>query len=897
MHWFQSICAPARSRGRQINRRSGSCRLSVEILESRWTPSGTPIQVLSLLDDRGQNLIGQITRDNTPKITGTGPASTTLTIDIGGQQQATVFTNWQGKWSYQVVRPLQDGTLSIQAALSNNNQIASQAVSFTVDTTAPVVQVNAPLTMLPNSNLHVQTNDAGGVASVWLDIQSSTVARFAKGQVGYAQLQPGNNRLPDLPAGMYFLRVRAVDQVGNSSTSAPFRAYVQGSPMALGDTWLIRLASLGNNVPAAKPTRTPTALDTLNQISDDKLREMFYIDGNRVLVAARAKQISQTDAFLHALVKMGMQVIDVTRDSALITGWLNASQIPDLLKVPNFSAATAVTRHVTRAGSIQTQGDAVINGAAFRLGEGVDGFGQKVGVISDSVNQVGGGIAASQATGDLPPVVQVLQDFVGGSDEGRAMLEIVHDVAPGAALAFHTAVGGAAVFANAIRALAAAGCNVIVDDIGYFNSPVYNAGRMGQAVEEVWRQGVFYATAAGNDGDFAWRGNFSPIRAQVGTINGVFNNFGGSVLQPFTLPVGQFIDFKFNWDNPYLEGGSPLPNYQVTADLAVHVVNLNTGAILATFNTNNLVTDEAYERILFLNLPAFGTNSFAFAFQLVAGTAPSRITWIDIGSSVPTINVVGEGASTIYGQVLAENAMAVGAVDWVTPNVPEVFSSLGGNLPIVADDLTGARFATPQIRQKPNVMGPDGVSTTLAGFSPFFGTSAAAPHIAAAAALLLQQATGSTNANVFEHLEGTSIPLPGTNGFDAKSGWGRVFLRPLVLGQDSFDPNISSERATPLGVLNGTLVLNGLTIQNFRTGLPDYDWFLMQPARVGSFSASINNNRLQVFQYVRRGGYLYAVPQGYQVRPGDLIYVQVKGRPLKPGLMGKGVYDLTLQLI
>ena len=39
------------------------------------------------------------------------------------------------------------------------------------------------------------------------------------------------------------------------------------------------------------------------------------------------------------------------------------------------------------------------------------------------------------------------------TDEGRAMLEIVHDLAPGAALAFHTAEGGQANFARGILAL------------------------------------------------------------------------------------------------------------------------------------------------------------------------------------------------------------------------------------------------------------------------------------------------------------------------------------------------------------------------------------------------------------------------------------------------------------
>ena len=57
----------------------------------------------------------------------------------------------------------------------------------------------------------------------------------------------------------------------------------------------------------------------------------------------------------------------------------------------------------------------------------------KVGVLSDSVNEFGTGLAGSIFTGDLPSNVQVIQDSTsGGTDEGRAMLQIVHDTAPGA---------------------------------------------------------------------------------------------------------------------------------------------------------------------------------------------------------------------------------------------------------------------------------------------------------------------------------------------------------------------------------------------------------------------------------------------------------------------------------
>src|SRR5262249_12511897 len=155
-------------------------------------------------------------------------------------------------------------------------------------------------------------------------------------------------------------------------------------------------------------------------------------------------------------------------------------------------------------------GDAVIKADTFRASTGATGSGVTVGVISDSVNQVDSngdgitGIAESQATGDLPAGVNVLSDGPAGStDEGLARLAIVHDVAPGAGLAFHSA-NDPQDFANGITGLAAAGAKVVVDDIGFFDSPFFNDGVVAQAADQVTGNGVFYASAAGNDGNTAF---------------------------------------------------------------------------------------------------------------------------------------------------------------------------------------------------------------------------------------------------------------------------------------------------------------------------------------------------------------------------------------------------------
>ena len=164
---------------------------------------------------------------------------------------------------------------------------------------------------------------------------------------------------------------------------------------------------------------------------------------------------------------------------------------------------------VTNVGDTTSQGDVAMRSDIARTTFGVDGSGVTVGVLSDSFDSQGGA-AGDVASGDLPPGIVVLQD-AAGSDEGRALMQIVHDVAPGAALAFQTAVFGQAAYAQGISDLAAAGADVIVDDLIYLAEPMFQDGIVAQAVDEVVTDsGVAYFSSAGNNGRDAYADTFSP---------------------------------------------------------------------------------------------------------------------------------------------------------------------------------------------------------------------------------------------------------------------------------------------------------------------------------------------------------------------------------------------------
>jgi len=160
----------------------------------------------------------------------------------------------------------------------------------------------------------------------------------------------------------------------------------------------------------------------------------------------------------------------------------------------------------TGVGSQSSQGDVTHRANLARGVFHVDGTGIKIGVLSNGVIN----LANSQALGDLGPVT-VLPGQIGFGDEGTAMLEIIHDLAPGAQLYFATGDLGVESFAQNIRDLRAAGCDIILDDLIYFvESPFQdgqlaatdtNGGVVTQAVNDVTASGALYFSSAGNFGN------------------------------------------------------------------------------------------------------------------------------------------------------------------------------------------------------------------------------------------------------------------------------------------------------------------------------------------------------------------------------------------------------------
>lgn len=471
---------------------------------------------------------------------------------------------------------------------------------------------------------------------------------------------------------------------------------------------------------------------------------------------------------------------------------------------------SAPRRAAAAVGAVTSEGDRTHAADTARTRHKVTGVGVKVCALSDGVDS----LAASQASGDLPADVDVLPGQEGSGDEGTAMLEIIHDLVPNARLGFATAFTSEASFAQNIRDLRfTGGCDIIVDDVVYYHESPFQDGLPARSVNAVTADGAFYFSSAGNEGNTLdgtsgnWEGDFSDSGIGVGKFAGDAHDFDpGPGVQVFNglTPNSAGRVTTLWWADPLLGSANDYDLYLFNAagdvtnfsqdtqdgdDDPFEILQTGSGSGQKLAVVKYAGADRYFQLSVFrgrftgFSTPGVtrGHSAAVNAFSVAAAPAKDPLPFALEAGDPP--NPAGPYPNVFTRQQLPERFTSDGPrrvfyqADG-TPITPGNYTSTGGSL-----------------RVKPEITAADGVSTTVPGFETFYGTSAAAPHAAAIAALALSGNPGLGDAEIRAALTGTALDLTPT-GYDARTGHG-VIRADLVLRNTGATPQPLVRPGTP----------------------------------------------------------------------------------------------------
>lgn len=409
------------------------------------------------------------------------------------------------------------------------------------------------------------------------------------------------------------------------------------------------------------------------------------------------------------------------------------------------------------AGLAGTQGEAILRADIARALYGVTGGGVKIGVMSDGVQF----LAQSQSSGDVGSV-EILK--AGSGNEGTAMLEIIHELAPGAPLAFWS-VATSAEMVQGINALRNAGARIIVDDVGFLGEPKFQDGMIAQTVRSFAQAGGVYVGAAGNQTKQHYRATYTRAGGAPPGWAGLHNYLAGGVDvgNSIVLPSGCSLLVFLQWNNPWGAARDDFDLFIARASdgaIVARSINIQNGT-QNPFEAAGVVNNGTAPAAVFIAVAEFarrmGTANIVdyFTFLTCANDAQDFLQYVTPGQSLTGNHAVNE-------------MLLVAAPGAETPTVAQSYSSIGPH------DI---HFPTFESRAVPNISAVDCVQTRtgqLGHFAnPFCGTSAAAPHVVAIAALLLEASPGLGASQVRQMLIGTAVDL-GPAGFDLVYGGGRV---------------------------------------------------------------------------------------------------------------------------
>jgi len=555
----------------------------------------------------------------------------------------------------------------------------------------------------------------------------------------------------------------------------------------------------GRALPGNKSLISDPLLRVYNALQDSKARlspldfpiaeRLQLDDSGAVMVTVTAVDVTTLEPQLQ---QIGFRTLGSAAELHTIEGWLPVTNLPqaEALRAHGLLGVVPIRRPGTSLGLVTSQADWAAEADRVRSTVPpafIDGSGVRIGVLSDSFNTRVAPItnaAQDVANGDLPAVTVLQEGPAASSDEGRAMLQLIHDVATGSPLSFASAFFGQVDFGNQIKALQASGASVIVDDIFYFEEPQYQDGVIAQAITDVVNnKNVAYYSSAGNNGTDVYESvgwtetNADPFSTRLFDFD---PGPGVDARQRITIGLNADVNITFQWDDPFYTVAG------VDTDMDIYLIRSDTGAIVASGLDVNPTTQVPSENFGYTNNT--GQTAFDIIIRRFSGPNPGRFKWVNLNNSGSlTINEFDPGvAGSITPHAAATAAEGVGATPYFDQLGIEGFTSRGPN--VVVFDTAGNPIAA-QNRTGVYIAAFDGVNTTFFGgdtegdgFRNFFGTSAAAPNAAAIAAMYRQANPAAGPYGVYAALENSADSNVFTPGFDTRTGFGLVNAYDAIVG-------------------------------------------------------------------------------------------------------------------
>ena len=497
------------------------------------------------------------------------------------------------------------------------------------------------------------------------------------------------------------------------------------------------------------------------------LKRDLRVDAERVLVLMALRDID-TDADIlrpGARVRLDAVSFEVDRQlGALTQAWVSVADLPALATDARVRGlrAPAPLRHFTTSEGVALMGVDALHDA------GVRGQGVTIGILDGSF----GGYDALLGT-ELPASIATESFMSGGdiygdgNDHGTVVAEIVHDVAPDAALIFANA-GTLVEVDQAISWLRAFPVDLIVSSVGSeLWEPLDGRGAVAQAASAASLGGAPFFAAAGNSGNGHFRSNFVPLEIDADIVVHDFGDgawltvFGPDDENCYLLPAGFPIEVSLIWD----DWGADLSDPGTGADYDLTLMWLNEAEeswdVAAQSKFNQAESGGPPVELVQYDIDADHEGCYGVVVRQFSATRNHDIQlYTHTTPLAPSVNVA---SSSLVSPCVGEHVLCVGATTLDDEIAP--YSSQGPSIP---SEITGL------VLDKPDFTAPSGVSTASTAPDPFSGTSASAPHAGGAYALFLQSTEGG-DPQAITLMRQNALDL-GDPGYDHQFGWGRVRL-------------------------------------------------------------------------------------------------------------------------